>query len=56
MYEKSLGFILAMLCFTFMCTSFHYNHVHSSECGNHGENCTHECSIVEPRRDETSTI
>lgn len=54
--KRVLGLILTILCFTFMCTPFHCNHVHTPECGKNGENCMHKCIIIEPKRDETTKI
>lgn len=50
--KRYLGLPLAVLCLALLCTPFHCNHVHTSECGKHGENCTHKCTIIAPRRDE----
>lgn len=50
--KRMLGYSILVLCCTLMCKPFHCTHVHTEECGDNGEERTHECFIIQSRVDE----
>ncbi len=50
--KRLSGLVVAILCFTIMCTPNHCIHIHSSDCGYGSGKCTHRCFNIQPKQDE----